>query len=41
MKYRHIEELISILYDFVDSTLMVHCMHATHPAGPNVQPTDN
>ena len=28
MKYRYIEELISILYDFVDSTLMVHVLYA-------------
>ena len=34
MKYRHTEVLISILYDFVDSTLTVHCMHVTHPTGP-------
>ena len=33
MKYRHIEEMISILYDSVDATLMVHCLHATHAAG--------
>ena len=36
MKYTHIEELISILYDFVDSTLMVHCMNVTHPTGPKM-----